>query len=261
MQTCRTPYARTLAAVAVTLAAILGQPATPAVADTSDTAGTTTVAASTISSVSPASGLVTGGAVVTIKGANLTGATAVAIDGTPARITTNSATAVTVVTPALPAGRHALSVTTAAGTTTAGTYTVKTLESEVLRLVNEARAKKRKCGSTTYKAVPALRADATLAKVATAHSADMAKKDYFSHYSKNGDSPFDRMKAAGYRYSSAGENIAAGYRTPSSVVSAWLKSTGHCKNIMKKSYKELGVGYATGGLYGSYWTQDFGTPR
>nr|WP_300151815.1 CAP domain-containing protein [Propionicimonas sp.] len=258
MQTCRTFRARTVAAIAATLAASLSYPTTLAVADTS---GATTVAASTISSVSPASGLVTGNVVVTIKGANLAGATAVAINGKPARIAANSATSITVLTPALPAGRHSLSVTTAAGTTTGGTYTVRTLEAEVLRLVNAARAKKRKCGSTTYKAVPALRANATLAKVAAAHSADMAAKSYFSHYSRNGDSPFDRMKDAGYRYSSAGENIAAGYRTPSSVVNAWLKSKGHCKNIMKKSYKQLGVGHATGGLYGSYWTQDFGTPR
>ena len=50
-------------------------------------------------------------------------------------------------------------------------------------------------------------------------------------------------------------------RTSSSVVKAWLKSPGHCRNIMKANYTELGVGYATGGYYGTYWTQDFGTPR
>ncbi len=134
-------------------------------------------------------------------------------------------------------------------------------EAEVLRLVNVARSSARKCGSSRFKAAPALRADALLAKVATAHSEDMARHSYFSHDSRNGRSPFDRMKKAGYRYDSAGENIAAGFRTPASVVKAWLKSVGHCKNIMRRSFTELGVGYATGGRYGTYWTQDFGNPR
>ena len=145
--------------------------------------------------------------------------------------------------------------------TTGATSTVRTFEQEVLRLTNAARSAKRKCGSKTYKAVPALRWDATLAKVAAAHSRDMAAKNYFSHTSKSGTSPFDRMKAAGYRYDYAGENIAAGYASPKSVVNGWLKSTGHCKNIMNRNFTELGVGYATGGYYGSYWTQDFGNPR
>jgi uncharacterized protein YkwD len=106
-----------------------------------------------------------------------------------------------------------------------------------------------------------LRTDATLAKVALAHSQDMADHNYFSHDSRNGSSPFQRMKRAGYNYSSAGENIAAGFRSPASVVKAWLASPGHCKNLMNRSYDEIGVGYATGGIYGTYWTQDFGNPR
>jgi uncharacterized protein YkwD len=245
-----------LATLAATLVVALSHPAALASADAA-----TAEPAGSISSISPASGVVTGNVLVTLSGTGLATTTAVAIGGRAARLAKRSADTLMILTPPLPAGRHRISVTTTAGTVTSGTYTVRTLESEVLRLVNQARAKKRKCGATTHQAVPALRSDAKLAKVAAAHSADMAKKDYFGHYSKNGDSPFDRMKDAGYRYSSAGENIAAGYRTPSSVVNAWLKSPGHCKNIMKRSYKEMGVGYATGGLHGNYWTQDFGTPR
>ena len=89
----------------------------------------------------------------------------------------------------------------------------------------------------------------------------MADHSFFSHYSRKGTSPFQRIKKAGYRYSSAGENIAAGFGSPASVVKAWLKSPGHCKNVMNRSYDELGVGFAEGGYYGNYWTQDFGNPR
>jgi uncharacterized protein YkwD len=260
MHTFRNERSRALAIVSFALAATMVSPALPASAD--ETGTVPAPAAATISKLSPTTGIVTGGAVVTITGSGFTGTVAVAFGDQPAKkFTVVSNTVITAISPALDAGTYQLAVTTAAGTATRGTFTVRSLEDEVLRLVNAARATKRKCGSTTYKAVPAVRLSTKLAKVAAAHSTDMAARNYFSHYSKNGDSPFDRMKDAGYSYSSAGENIAAGYRTPASVMSAWLKSTGHCKNIMKKSYTQLGVGYATGGYYGTYWTQDFGNPR
>jgi uncharacterized protein YkwD len=134
-------------------------------------------------------------------------------------------------------------------------------EAEVLRLTNEARSHSRKCGGTWKKAVGPVRWSPTLANSANAHSADMATKDYFSHYSKSGKSPFQRMRAAGYRYRAAGENIAAGrsLASPEAVVKAWLKSPGHCKVIMNGKYKELGVGRVEGpGRWSVYWTQNFG---
>ncbi len=256
MQTCRTLRTRALIFVTIAVASTLACPAA-ALAD----AGEPGPVAS-LSSVSPANGAVSGGAVVTVSGRNLTGATSVAIGGVPVlSFVAGSSGQLSVVTPVLPVGTHTLTVTTAAGTATGASYRVRTVEDEVLRLVNKARATKRSCGSKTYKAVPALRADAKLARVAAEHSADMSQQDFFSHTSRNGDSPFDRIKGAGYLYRYAGENIAAGFRTPASVTKAWLKSPGHCRNIMKASYTELGVGWVTGGAYGSYWTQDFGRPR
>ena len=83
-------------------------------------------------------------------------------------------------------------------------------EAEVLRLTNEARSHSRKCGGKKMKAVRPLRWSDTLAASAEAHSADMANANYFSHYTQSGASPFQRMRAAGYSYRAAGENIAAG---------------------------------------------------
>ena len=258
MQSLRTARQRTLAVLAGVLVAI---PLAPVPAASAATA-TAQPAAASLSKLSPVAGLVNGGAVVTITGKNFTGTSAVAFGGVPAaKYQVVSSTKITAIAPKLAAGTHRISVTTAAGTTTAAKFTVRTFEQEVLRLTNEARSTKRKCGSKTYRAAKPLRSDATLARVAAAHSADMAAREYFSHNSTNGRTPFDRIKAAGYRYSSAGENIAAGFRTPNSVVTAWLKSPGHCNNIMNRSFTELGVGYADGGYYGSYWTQDFGKPR
>ena len=86
-------------------------------------------------------------------------------------------------------------------------------EAEALRLTNEARAHSRKCGGKRMKAVRPLSWSPVLAAPADAHSADMANNDYFSHYRTRG-SPFERMRAAGYSYRAAGENIAAGRSLP-----------------------------------------------
>ncbi len=256
MHPFRPVRARVPSIVALALVAVMTWQA-PAYAETA-----APTPACTDSRVSAVNGVEPGGSVLSLYITDCAGITSVSFGSTAATsFTTVSATSLSVVTPALKAGTYEVVVTNAGGTALAARYTVRTFEAEVLRLVNVARSSARKCGSTRYRAAPALRADALLAKVAAAHSQDMADHSYFSHTSRTGESPFTRMKRAGYSYDSAGENIAAGFRTPASVVKAWLKSAGHCKNIMRRGYTELGVGYATGGLYGTYWTQDFGNPR
>ena len=145
--------------------------------------------------------------------------------------------------------------------TVTGSSSKDAFEAEVLRLTNKARSRSRMCGGTWKKAVGPVRWSSTLAASANAHSADMATRNYFSHYSPSGRSPFQRMRAAGYNYRAAGENIAAGrsLSAPEAVVKAWLRSPGHCKVIMNGKYKELGVGRVEGsGRWGVYWTQNFG---
>ena len=137
-------------------------------------------------------------------------------------------------------------------------------EAEVLRLTNAARSKSRKCGGKRMKRAKPLRWNSTLAATASDHSADMATRDYFSHYAPGGVSPFQRMRAAGYRYRAAGENIAAGrsLSSPEAVVRAWLKSPAHCRVLMNRKYRELGVGRVEGaGKWTVYWTQNFGRSR
>lgn len=102
----------------------------------------------------------------------------------------------------------------------------------------------------------ALRLDSRLTKAARGHSRDMGVHDYFAHDSRNGDSPWDRIKAQGYDHPSA-ENIAKGYATPKAVLSGWMHSSGHRANILNCDYQAIGVGvwYGPGG---PIWTQDFG---
>jgi uncharacterized protein YkwD len=57
------------------------------------------------------------------------------------------------------------------------------------------------------------------------------------------------------------ENIAAGQRTAPEVVDGWMNSPGHRKNILSRDVSQIGIGFATGGEYGTMWVQVFGTPR
>ncbi len=162
---------------------------------------------------------------------------------------------------AAPAPSLAVPPTVAAAPMLTGTADMDAFEAEVLRLTNKARSHSRKCGGKRMKKAKPLRWNPTLAATANAHSADMATRDYFSHYAPGGVSPFQRIRAAGYRYRAAGENIAAGrsLSSPEAVVRAWLKSPAHCRVLMNRSYKDLGVGRVEGaGKWTVYWTQNFG---
>lgn len=135
-------------------------------------------------------------------------------------------------------------------------------ETGVLRLTNAARAAGWDCQRQAYggPALTPLKADAQLTAAARAQSVGMALNGYFAHRSAvDGSLPDARIRASGYRPVSDAENIAAGQPTPESVVSAWLKSAGHCPNIMG-DYDDIGVAYARqdGSPYGDYWTQVFG---
>lgn len=138
-----------------------------------------------------------------------------------------------------------------------------TTATELLASVNSARSKARKCGSKSYSATHPLTLNAKLSAAALGHSADMAKRNYFAHVSPSGKTHADRATAAGYKWSTVGENIAAGYPTISQAMTGWLASPGHCENIMSKSYTHLGIGVAknANSTYGIYWTQMFGKPR
>ncbi|WP_083573677.1 SafA/ExsA family spore coat assembly protein [Rossellomorea aquimaris] len=129
-----------------------------------------------------------------------------------------------------------------------GDQTAQTYTYEVVKLVNAERAKA---------GLHPLKENWELSRVASYKSEDMIDKNYFSHTSPTYGSPFQMMKDFGISYQAAGENIAAGQRTPAEVVEAWMNSEGHRKNILSPTYTEIGVGYVKGGSYGHYWTQMF----
>ena len=121
-------------------------------------------------------------------------------------------------------------------------------EQEILKLVNSERSKQ---------GLSPLTLDWELSRVAKFKSEDMRDNNYFSHTSPTYGSPFNMMKSFGITYKSAGENIAAGQQSSAEVMQSWMNSSGHRANILSKNYTQLGVGKATGGSYGTYWTQMF----
>jgi uncharacterized protein YkwD len=135
-------------------------------------------------------------------------------------------------------------------------------EDQVLTLVNARRAAGATCGTTVMAPVGPLTNEPHLRVAARCHSLDMAVNAYFDHNSKDGRTPWQRIADAGYTNARwQGENIAAGYASPADVVTGWMNSEGHCKNIMTGQFVDTGVGYAflSSSPYRSYWTQDFGS--
>lgn len=134
---------------------------------------------------------------------------------------------------------------------------------QMLAAVNAARAQARDCGGQMMPAVPALTWDYSLEQAAFVHSSNMANYNFFSHTGLNGDQPSDRVSDQGYSWSTVGENIAAGQKDLASVMDSWLKSPGHCKNIMSANYTQMGASSVTNSSaqYSIYWTQVFARPR
>jgi len=134
------------------------------------------------------------------------------------------------------------------------------LEQDVLTIVNQVRSQGANCGTKgAFAATGPLTMNPALRCAARKHSADMAARNFFDHVNPDGEAFTERMAKAGYGgYSTAGENIAAGSPDAQGTMSQWMGSDGHCANIMNPDFKDIGVGYSTGGQYGHLWTQVFG---
>lgn len=121
------------------------------------------------------------------------------------------------------------------------------LEEEMLGLVNQERARA---------GLAPLEADPELVQVARAHSADMYARGYFSHFTPEGLSPFDRIQVAGVPYRTAGENLAHA-STLSIAHNGLMNSPGHRENILRPEFGRVGIGILDGGPRGLMITQNF----
>ncbi|MFF2658279.1 CAP domain-containing protein [Kitasatospora sp. NPDC058032] len=135
-------------------------------------------------------------------------------------------------------------------TTKPGGSSNGSIAQQVVDLVNVQRSQAG-CGPLTV--------DARLTTAAQVHSDDMADRSFFDHASPEGYHADHRIEAAGYRWSTWGENIARGQKDPAAVMESWMNSPGHRANILNCSFKQIGVGVRTGSG-GPWWTQVFAAP-
>lgn len=137
------------------------------------------------------------------------------------------------------------------------------VESRVLALVNEARAKPRRCGTESFAAARPIQLSPKLQAVAAAHAADMARHNYFDHAGRDGNHVEERASSGGYRWRHIGENISAGHTQAEAAMQDWLGSPEHCANVMSSAYTEMGAAFAVNNSSnaGIYWVKVFGTAK
>ena len=152
---------------------------------------------------------------------------------------------------------------------------LSTNQQALLNAINQERAEERTCGNRgSFGPVHPLTWNSTLYASALEHSLDLATSNTFSHdgsgtgsdITGNGSPSkfYERILTNGYsNYYSVGENIAGGQRSLDEVMSAWMASPGHCENIMKSTYTEVGVAIVINenSTYQVYWTQNFGSKQ
>lgn len=155
--------------------------------------------------------------------------------------------------------QEARASTTAATTCGGGKIYVKQAEKNMLAHHNRERAERGK---------PELCFARQLQRAARGHAEDMIQRDYFSHTTMgSGESFADRIRAEGYQYRTAGENIAYGSGSRGysrNIMQSWMNSSGHRANILNENYRQVGIAVYNGGFKGtpntSMWVADFGTP-
>jgi uncharacterized protein YkwD len=136
------------------------------------------------------------------------------------------------------------------------TSTSTTAWPEMLRAVNAARARGAVCSGTQMPPAAPVAWDDRLRAAASRHVTDMARTGRFDHIGSDGSDVGDRSRAAGYAYRMLGENIAAGQPSVERVVAEWMRSGGHCRQIMDPAFVQMGAAER-----GGYWVQVFGRPQ
>jgi uncharacterized protein YkwD len=127
---------------------------------------------------------------------------------------------------------------------------VDAMRAAVVCLINQQRNRR---------GLPSLSVSSQLNSSAQRWNSVMVSTDIFTH----GTNFAGRISAVGYNWQYAGENIATGYPTPAAVVSAWMASPDHCRNILDPHFRNVGTGESPAGIASEQsgsatWTQDFG---
>ncbi len=120
-------------------------------------------------------------------------------------------------------------------------------EEQMLLDVNRARQKQ---------GLAPLVLDTSLRELARYYANYMFQQGYFSHYSPDGASPFDRMRQAEITFNYAGENLALAPDVKLAM-QGLMQSPEHRANMLDSHYRKAGIGVIDGGIYGEMFVQEF----
>ena len=124
----------------------------------------------------------------------------------------------------------------------------------LMNLVNEERKRN---------ALAPLKGNPVLDKAAELKSVHMLTNNYFSHNSPDGVTPWHWFGTVGYKYKTAGENLAIGFLDSAEVFTAWKSSVSHNANLLNPKFNEMGLAITRGNFQGqevSLVVQTFGAP-
>lgn len=127
---------------------------------------------------------------------------------------------------------------------------VKRFKTEVIRLINAERQRN---------GTPALKAMDTLDAMADTRAKEASQ--LFKHTRPDGTRCFTIFADNTLKYRAAGENLAYGFKTPEALVTAWMNSEGHRKNVLDADFAYIGAGYYLSEKKTLYCTTLFYTPK
>jgi len=120
-------------------------------------------------------------------------------------------------------------------------------ENSMLEMVNKERESR---------GFAPLAMDNSLQQLARDYAQAMLSKGYFSHYTPEGLSPFDRMEARDIVFTYAGENLAFSANVELAM-QGLMNSPGHKANILSPNFHRAGIGVIDAGIYGEMFVQEF----
>lgn len=115
----------------------------------------------------------------------------------------------------------------------------------LLELTNQQR---------TNSGLPALNLNGQLSSAAAGKCSKMLADNFWAHYAPDGTTPWFFIGQSGYKYETAGENLAKDFNDSNSVVNAWMASPTHAANILNGKYQDVGFATCNGMLTGSETT-------
>lgn len=134
---------------------------------------------------------------------------------------------------------------------------------DFITALNRYRSSGASCGTQgVFGAQESLVWNQKLAEAAQAHSDDQYQMNQMSHTGSDGSKPSDRLNRVGYSWMSVRENVASGYfRDVDHLAEAWMKSDGHCANMMASNVTELGIAATRQNNGNGFWTLKLAHPR